>query len=70
GNGFRIQAPLQYLSKAQIIQVGVARGVDYGLTVSCYQADEQGRACGKCDSCRLRADGFAAAGISDPTPYF
>ena len=70
GNGFRIQAPLQYLSKAQIIQVGVARGVDYGLTVSCYQADEQGRACGRCDSCRLRADGFAAAGISDPTPYF
>ncbi|MGA4815573.1 7-cyano-7-deazaguanine synthase [Pseudomonas aeruginosa] len=50
GNGFRIQAPLQYLSKAQIIQAGVARGVDYGLTVSCYQADEQGRACGKCDS--------------------
>ncbi|MCO2251031.1 7-cyano-7-deazaguanine synthase QueC [Pseudomonas aeruginosa] len=70
GNGFRIQAPLQYLSKAQIIQAGVVRGVDYGLTVSCYQADEQGRACGKCDSCRLRADGFAAAGISDPTPYF
>ena len=70
GNGFRIQAPLQYLSKAQIIQAGVARGVGYGLTVSCYQADEQGRACGKCDSCRLRADGFAAAGISDPTPYF
>lgn len=70
GNGFRIQAPLQYLSKAQIIQAGVARGVDYGLTVSCYQADEQGRACGKCDSCRLRADGFAAAGISDQTPYF
>lgn len=70
GNGFRIQAPLQYLSKAQIIQAGIVRGVDYSLTVSCYQADEQGRACGKCDSCRLRADGFAAAGISDPTPYF
>ncbi|HBO3618856.1 7-cyano-7-deazaguanine synthase QueC [Pseudomonas aeruginosa] len=70
GNGFRIQAPLQYLSKAQIIQAGIARGVDYSLTVSCYQADEQGRACGKCASCRLRADGFAAAGISDPTPYF
>ncbi|MCB2551826.1 7-cyano-7-deazaguanine synthase, partial [Listeria monocytogenes] len=52
------------------IQAGVARGVDYGLTVSCYQADAQGRACGKCDSCRLRADGVAAAGISDPTPYF
>jgi len=44
--------------------------VDYSLTVSCYQADDNGRACGKCDSCRLRAEGFAAAGISDPTPYF
>jgi 7-cyano-7-deazaguanine synthase len=70
GNGFRIQAPLQNLSKAQIVQVGVKLGVDYGLTVSCYQADDNGRACGKCDSCRLRAEGFAAAGISDPTPYF
>ena len=70
GNGFRIQAPLQNLSKAQIVQTGVKLGVDYSLTVSCYQADAQGRACGKCDSCRLRAEGFAAAGISDPTPYF
>jgi 7-cyano-7-deazaguanine synthase len=70
GDGFRIQAPLQFLSKAQIIQAGVARGVDYALTVSCYQADDAGRACGKCDSCRLRAEGFAAAGISDPTRYF
>ena len=70
GNGFRIQAPLQNLSKAQIVEVGVKLGVDYGLTVSCYQADDNGRACGKCDSCRLRAEGFAAAGISDPTPYF
>ncbi|MOA50123.1 7-cyano-7-deazaguanine synthase [compost metagenome] len=69
GEGFRIRAPLQYLSKAQIIQAGLARGVDFGLTVSCYQADEQGRACGKCDSCRLRAEGFAAAGIADPTRY-
>ncbi|MCG6573585.1 MAG: 7-cyano-7-deazaguanine synthase QueC [Mesorhizobium sp.] len=70
GQGFRIQAPLQNLSKAQIITAGVKLGVDYGLTVSCYQADEQGRACGKCDSCRLRAEGFKAAGVGDPTPYF
>ena len=70
GNGFRIRAPLQNLSKAQIVQTGVKLGVDYGLTVSCYQADDKGYACGKCDSCRLRAEGFAAAGISDPTPYF
>jgi len=70
GQGFRIQAPLQNLSKAEIIQAGVRLGVDYGLTVSCYQADDSGHACGKCDSCRLRAEGFKAAGISDPTPYF
>ncbi|WP_259753513.1 7-cyano-7-deazaguanine synthase QueC [Pseudomonas sp. GCEP-101] len=70
GEGFRIQAPLQFLSKAQIIEAGIAQGVDYSLTVSCYQADEDGRACGKCDSCRLRSEGFAAAGISDPTRYF
>lgn len=70
GNGFRIQAPLQNLSKADIVKAGVRLGVDYGLTVSCYQADDSGRACGKCDSCRLRAEGFSAAGISDPTRYF
>jgi 7-cyano-7-deazaguanine synthase len=70
GQGFRIQAPLQNLSKADIVRAGVTLGVNYGLTVSCYQADDNGRACGKCDSCRLRAEGFAAAGISDPTPYF
>ena len=70
GQGFRIQAPLQNMSKAQIVQAGMARGVDYSLTVSCYQADDDGRACGKCDSCRLRADGFKAAGIEDPTRYF
>ncbi len=69
GRGFRIQAPLQNLSKAQIVQIGVQHGVDYGLTVSCYQADDDGRACGKCDSCRLRAAGFAAAGVVDPTRY-
>lgn len=70
GQGFRIQAPLQNMSKAQIVQAGLARGVDYSLTVSCYQADADGRACGKCDSCRLRADGFRNAGVADPTRYF
>jgi 7-cyano-7-deazaguanine synthase len=70
GQGFTIQAPLQMLSKADIVKAGTRLGVDYGLTVSCYQADDQGRACGKCDSCRLRAEGFSAAGVSDPTRYF
>ena len=70
GAGFRIRAPLQDMSKAQIIAEGVRLGVDYALTVSCYQADEQGRACGKCDSCRLRAAGFVAAGVADATRYF
>ena len=70
GNGFRIQAPLQNLSKGQIVEAGTKLGVDYGLTVSCYQADDEGQACGKCDSCRLRAEGFTAAGVSDPTRYF
>ncbi len=69
GEGFRIQAPLQNLSKAQIVEIGMQHGVDYALTVSCYQADEDGRACGKCDSCRLRAAGFIAAGVVDPTRY-
>ena len=64
-----IHAPLIDLSKAEIIRTGSALGVDYGLTVSCYQADADGRACGECDSCRLRAEGFAAAGLTDPTPY-
>lgn len=70
GQGFTIRAPLQNLSKADIIKAGTQLGVDYALTVSCYQADDQGRACRKCDSCRLRAEGFAAAGVSDPTNYF
>jgi 7-cyano-7-deazaguanine synthase len=70
GDGFRIQAPLQNLSKAGIVKAGTRLGVDYGLTVSCYQADAQGRACGKCDSCRLRAEGFASAAVADPTRYF
>lgn len=69
GQGFRIRAPLQDLSKAQIIQEGIRLGVDYAMTVSCYQADDLGRACGKCDSCRLRMAGFEAAGVEDPTRY-
>jgi 7-cyano-7-deazaguanine synthase len=69
GNAPRIHAPLIDLSKAEIIRRGAALGVDYGLTVSCYQADEQGRACGRCDSCRLRAEGFRTAGVPDPTRY-
>ncbi|MBX9914351.1 MAG: 7-cyano-7-deazaguanine synthase QueC [Pseudomonadaceae bacterium] len=70
GKGFRIQAPLQAMSKGQIVAAGLQLGVDYALTVSCYQADDDGRACGKCDSCRLRAAGFAQAGVTDPTRYF
>lgn len=69
GARLRIHAPLIDLSKAQIIQRGTALGVDFALTVSCYQADEAGRACGRCDSCRLRRAGFAAAGVRDPTRY-
>lgn len=69
GHPFSIHAPLQYLSKSDIIKAGIQHGVDYGLTVSCYQADTDGRACGRCDSCRLRAEGFAAAGVADPTRY-
>jgi 7-cyano-7-deazaguanine synthase len=70
GQGFTIQAPLQNLSKAEIVKAGLELGVDYSLTVSCYQANDEGQACGKCDSCRLRAEGFANAGVSDPTRYF
>jgi 7-cyano-7-deazaguanine synthase len=69
GGAMSIQTPLIALSKAQIIQQGAALGVDYGLTVSCYQADAEGRACRVCDSCRLRQAGFTAAGIADPTHY-
>lgn len=70
GRAFRIQAPLQSLSKADIIQLGTQLGVDYALTVSCYQADNEGRACGVCDSCQLRKQGFLNADITDPTRYF
>lgn len=69
GEGFRIHAPLIDLSKAEIITRGIALGVDYAKTVSCYQADEAGRACGVCDACRLRRAGFEAAGVADPTLY-
>ena len=69
GHKLSIHAPLIDLSKTEIIRTGAALGVDYSLTVSCYQADEDGRACGVCDSCRLRAEGFAAAGLPDPTIY-
>ena len=69
GHPLTLHAPLLHLSKAEIIRQGSRLGVDYAATVSCYQADEQGRACGVCDSCRLRRAGFDSAGISDPTPY-
>ncbi len=69
GAGLRVHAPLQFLSKADIVREGVRLGVDFGLTVSCYQADADGRACGHCDACRLRAAGFADAGVPDPTRY-
>lgn len=69
GSGFRVMAPLQSMSKGDIIQAGIKHGVDYSLTVSCYQADATGQACGRCDSCRLRSAGFAAAGVADPTRY-
>jgi 7-cyano-7-deazaguanine synthase len=69
GSRMTIQAPLIRMTKADIIRTGRELGVDYGMTVSCYQADAAGRACGKCDSCRLRAAGFAAAGVPDPTRY-
>jgi 7-cyano-7-deazaguanine synthase len=69
GRPTRIHAPLIKLSKAEIIRRGAELGVDFALTVSCYQADVQGRACGRCDSCRLRREGFRTAGIVDPTRY-
>ncbi|MEJ2480609.1 MAG: 7-cyano-7-deazaguanine synthase QueC [Acidihalobacter sp.] len=69
GDGFRVQAPLIELTKADIIRRGVELGVDYAQTVTCYQADDEGRACGRCDACRLRAQGFADAGVTDPTRY-
>ncbi len=69
GHPVRIEAPLMHLSKAEIIRMGTRLGVDYALTVSCYQADRQGRACGRCDACRLRRQGFLEAGLPDVTRY-
>ena len=69
GHPIKIETPLIHLTKAEIIRQGVQLGVDYELTTSCYQADDEGRACGKCDSCRLRSKGFLDAGLDDPTRY-
>ena len=69
GAGFRVHAPLIEMSKAAIVREGLRLGVDFSQTVSCYQADADGRACGHCDACRLRADGFVMAGVPDPTRY-
>jgi 7-cyano-7-deazaguanine synthase len=69
GDTTRLHAPLVHLTKAQIIERGTALGVDYALTHSCYDPDDLGRACGRCDSCVLRREGFARAGVNDPTPY-
>lgn len=69
GAGIQVHAPLQFLSKADIVREGMRLGVDFGLTVSCYNADDSGAACGHCDACRLRAQGFADAGVADPTRY-
>ncbi|MDP6536057.1 MAG: 7-cyano-7-deazaguanine synthase QueC [Gammaproteobacteria bacterium] len=69
GGNIRLETPLLNLSKAEIIETGVGLGVDYGNTVSCYQADADRKACGRCDSCRLRRQGFVDAGVEDPTHY-
>lgn len=69
GAGIRVHAPLLHLGKADIVREGLRLGVDFADTVSCYRGDASGRACGRCDACRLRADGFAAAGVPDPTRY-
>ena len=69
GRGFKVHTPLIAMSKAEIIATGARLGVDFAETVSCYQASAEGLACGACDSCRIRAEGFAATGIKDPTRY-
>ena len=66
---FRVHAPIVKMSKAEIVKMGMSLGVDFSQTVSCYQANAQGLACGQCESCRLRQDGFAEAGVIDPTEY-
>lgn len=70
GQRFRIRTPLISMTKAEILRTGLALGADYSLAVSCYQADEEGRACGRCDSCRFRRRAFLELGIPDPTPYY
>lgn len=69
GREFHVRTPLQHLGKGEIIKLGLSLGLDYAQTVSCYQPDDDGRACGACDACRLRHEGFRAAGIADPTRY-
>lgn len=69
GNKLSVHAPLMSMTKADIIQQGLRLGIDYGQTISCYQADHDGKACGKCDSCRFRQQGFKQAGVTDPTRY-
>ncbi len=69
GRRLTVAAPLMAMSKADIVREGLRLGIDFAATVSCYQADDDGRACGHCDACRLRADGFRAAGVADPTRY-
>jgi len=69
GSGLRVHAPLIQMSKADIAREGVRLGIDFSQTISCYSADDAGLACGHCDACRLRAEGFAAAGLADPTRY-
>lgn len=69
GRPIRICAPIVAMSKAQIVAAGTRLGVDFSMTVSCYQADDEGRACGRCDACRIRRDGFVAAGVADSTRY-
>jgi 7-cyano-7-deazaguanine synthase len=66
---FRVHAPIIRMSKAEIVKTGMSLGVDFSQTVSCYQANSEGLACGQCESCRLRQEGFAAAGVADPTQY-
>ena len=69
GARLHVHAPIISLSKAEIVKLGMSLGVDFGMTVSCYQADAEGRACGQCDACRLRRQGFIDAGVPDPTRY-
>lgn len=69
GKPLEVKAPIQYMTKAEIIKTGLSLGVDYGMTLTCYDADDEGRSCGHCDACQLRMAGFAANGMKDPAPY-